>query len=176
MTNHRTDRNSAHVPVSRDQVSRDTETREAMDYDALLLDDSGPLPNIPARPGYAQRWVRVALKNDADARNVSLMSRRGWTPRQADTVEKSYQYMLTQHQGLGGTIGTHDLVLMERPIEIQKRAEQIEREKVRNLEIAIKRNLFREHSNMGGTNAGFTAPTDESRSRVIRGEPRIASD
>lgn len=159
--------------------SREQEARDATPIhvdDSILLEDSDVLPKIPPRQGYAQRWVRVARGAEADARNLSLRARRGWLPRAAETVSKDLQYMTLQRQGMGGVIGTHDLVLMERPIEIQRRAEALERNKRRELERAVKTNLFNEHNNLGGASSGFSAPSVVHDSRVERGTPRVAED
>ena len=166
--------------VSRTRTSRDQETYEkddvrAADFDAIFLDDSGPLPEIPPRPGYVQRWVRTRVRNDDDARNLSIRARRGWQPRMADTVDKSYHHMVIQNENMGGIIGTHSLVLMERPMAIHRKAEQIERNKVRDLERAVRGNLFREHQNMGGNSNGMV-PHEESTANVERGSPRVLDD
>ena len=38
------------------------------------------LPQPDKQPGYAYRWVRVAMMNQADARNISSKLREGWEP------------------------------------------------------------------------------------------------
>jgi hypothetical protein len=162
---------------SRAQQEQARDNVHMVDFDPLAFEESGPLPEIPARDGYVQRWVRAAIRNESDARNLSTRSRRGWTPRPADTVDKAYQHMFVFNESMGGIIGTHDLVLMERPVEIHRKAEQIEAKKRRDLERAVKSNLFREHKNIGGSSSGFTAPSDESTARVERGRsPQIADD
>lgn len=162
---------------SRAQQESSRDNVHAIDFDPMAFEESGPLPEIPPRPGYVQRWVRVAIRNESDARNLSTRTRRGWTPRPADTVDKAYQHMFAFNESMGGIIGTHDLVLMERPVEIHRKAEQIEAKKRRDLELAVKSNLFREHNNMGGSSSGFTAPSDEgSSARVELGRPQIADD
>lgn len=161
---------------SREQVTREAESRETFEFDPSVLDEFGPLPNIPARPGYAQRWVRVAIGNEADARNISTRYRRGWRPRTSDSVDKSLHHMLVNREGFGNVIGTHDVILMERPLEIQKKIEAHQRKQVRDLEQAVKHNLFREHKDLGGNQTGFNQPRDESEARVVKGAPRIMED
>ena len=160
---------------SRDQENRDSDSREASEFDPSVLDDLGPLPDIPARVGYAQRWVRVMIGKENDARNLAMRSRRGWKPRQANTVSTSMQYMTENRAEFGDVIGTHDCILMERPIEIQKKVENHERAKVAEQTRAVKHNLFREHQNLGGVQTGFD-PRDESQSRVIKGAPQVMED
>lgn len=162
--------------LSRDQDTRDSESRAAMEFDPSILEEFGPLPDIKPRPGYTQRWVRVAIGNEADAKNMSRRSRLGWRPRQADSLPDYLQYMFVERKEFGNVIGTHDCILMERPIEIQRKIEAHERKKVRDLERAVKHNLFREHQNLGGSRTGFNQPVVESESRVIKGKAVVMDD
>lgn len=162
------------------RVSREQETHDALgvhdaDDEPILFEESGPLPTIPSRAGYVQRWVRVATKQGDDARNLARMAQRGWKPRPIDTVPKAYQWLSSKREGLGGVIGTHDCILMERHEGIQQKAEAIQKQRRRDLETAVKTNLFREHKNIGGASAGIT-PDYESKATVERGRPRVADD
>jgi hypothetical protein len=58
----------------RDLDSRETSTRNEPWTPAPLL----PSPN--PEPGFVFRWVRVAMRGDADNRNVSKKMREGWVP------------------------------------------------------------------------------------------------
>lgn len=148
-----------------------------IDFDAVTFDDDSILPNIPAREGYEQRWVRVTLGSRTDARNLSTRARGGWTPRPADTVDEAYQFMLVQNDSMGGIIGTHDLVLMERPMALHRKAKQFQRTKVRELEKAVRHNIFREHKKLGGESSGLiTNPKEENTAYVERGVPRVQDD
>lgn len=161
---------------TRNEDTRDAESREAVSFDPGVLDDLGPLPDIPARPGYSQRWVRVAIGSEPDARNMATRSRRGWSPRQADTIEPHLRYMAINREEFGNVIGNHDVILMERPTEIQNKVQAHERKKVDDLTAAVKHNIFREHREMGGNRTGFESPRDESQSQVERGRPNIQED
>lgn len=161
------------------RTSRDQETREAESVHDMPIDfeAQGPLPDIPARDGYAQRWVRVRKGKDADAQNLFAAQRRGWTPRSPNTVSKSLQWLTVQREGLGGVVGANDVVLMERPMAINDRERDIKRRERRSIEQAVKNNLFSEYKGMGGAATGFTAPVDESKSSVERGRrPAIQDD
>lgn len=151
--------------------SRTQETRDAEgihDETPILFEESGPLPNIPPRPGYAQRWVRVATKEGADPQNIARMSQRGWTPRPADTVPKAIQVYTVQKEGMGGVIGTHDCILMERHEDMNRRASEANKQRRRELERAVKGNLTAE-------TRGHVK--HDSRSEIERGRPvRVADD
>jgi len=159
--------------------SRDQQTREAQGVeidDSFLFEESGPLPNIPARPGYAQRWGRVKYRNENDGRNILRLQQRGWKPRPADTVPVKYQGLTVQNASLGGVIGTDDSVLMERPIELQARVEAHQRHEVDSREQAVKRNVFRDYQAAGGADTGFTQPVHERSEKVERGVPVLLDD
>jgi hypothetical protein len=147
-----------------------------IEFDSALFDQEGSLPEIPKREGYEQRWVRVQMGGRTDARNLSTRARLGWVPRPADTVGGEYQSMVVQNETMGGIIGTHDCVLMERPMAFHQKAKQIKRQRVHDLETAVRRNIFREHNQLGGADSGFTAPRDESKARLERGVPRVLDD
>ena len=68
------------------------------------------------RPGYTQRWIRIRLGNDDDARNSMRKFREGWIPRKAETVPEGYAPPTFSHARLGEVIGVEDLILCEMPI------------------------------------------------------------
>lgn len=165
-------RNGSHK--SRSQSTRDAQSvHEEM---PILFEETGPLPDIPARPGYVQRWIRVQRGREADSRNIYKAARKGWEPRKADTVPKSMQWLMVRHEGMGGVIGTHDLVLMERPVDLESRAAAHKKQQRDNLERAVKSNLFSEHRDLGGEATGYTAPEIQSTAQVERGRPMVADD
>jgi hypothetical protein len=81
------------------------------------------LPNIPARVGYRQKWIRVALFKEDDSRNVESKYRMGYRPRHPDTVPVGMYVPLVGGGEWAGCIGVEGSVLMEIP---ESRAQQIE--------------------------------------------------
>tara|TARA_R100001463_G_scaffold22651_8_gene54330 strand:- start:94 stop:579 length:486 start_codon:yes stop_codon:yes gene_type:complete len=57
--------------------SRETEVREDV---AKKWQPASLLPEFKQQPGWAYRWVRVSLLNEADNMNVSSKMREGWEP------------------------------------------------------------------------------------------------
>lgn len=81
----------------------------------------------PPRPGMAQRWVRVEVRNDNDRMNMANRMREGWRPRSPATVPgcESF-YSVAQHAGQD-VIRVGGLVLMEideRILDSKRRAVQ----------------------------------------------------
>jgi hypothetical protein len=73
------------------------------------------LPHIPARAGFVQRWIRVSVRGEADATNISSKMREGWQPRKVDTLPKN-MIMPTISQGTyAGCIGVGGNILCEMP-------------------------------------------------------------
>lgn len=135
------------------------------------LGASSILPDIPPRPGMAQRWVRYKRGAEDDPQNLAKMSQRFWTPRDPSTVPKHFQYLVSQREGLGGVIATSDVILMERDERIQARAERIRQDRTNSRTQAVKQTIFSDYEKEIGRNSGFTPPTDLSTARVERGNP-----
>lgn len=115
------------------QAGRGLEGRQAqeahVEYDEYDdFDDENALPSIPAREGYAQRWVRVSEPSlgmaDA-ATNISRRARGRWEPRPASTVDRKYQGLSRKLFGDtgGDVIRISEMILMERPMKYQQRRE-----------------------------------------------------
>lgn len=87
------------------------------------------------RPGYTQRWIRVRIGNDDDAKNSMRKFREGWIPRTVDSVPKEYQPPTFSHARLGNVIGVEDLILCEMPIKkARQRNAFYEAKKIRMME------------------------------------------
>lgn len=75
-----------------------------------------------ARPGYAQRWVRMSLLGTPDTKNRANAEHRGWKPRRVETVPEGERkrYPGIADSKIGDVITNGELVLCEMP---EKRAE-----------------------------------------------------
>lgn len=160
--------------------SREQETREAEgvhDEDLILLDETGPFPKIPDRPGYTRRWIRTAIGNELDTRSLVRAAQRGWSPVAAESVPKAFQWMTVQRHGMGGVIGTATAILMERREEITRKVEAIKRKRVTELTRGVKDNLFNEHRQNFGDERLFTRPNvEDSHSTEVGRRPMVEDD
>ena len=155
---------------SRTQAQRPTadSIRESV---PISFEEEGNLPTVEPRTGYAQKWIRVNVRGDDDRKNIYNAMRKGWSPRPSDTVPVTLRWLSSDRGDLGNVIGTHDMVLMERPVEVNDQERQI-KARARSDQIrAVKQNLFNEHRDLGGSQTGFTAPVMESTKRVETGSP-----
>lgn len=160
------------------RTSREQESRENSPIHEEVVDfsEQGPLPSIKARPGMDQRWVRIRKGSEMDAQNMGKAVRHGWRPRAPDSVPEHLQFMLAQREGLGGCIGTHDMVLMERSEKIGAQQRAMLRDARRGIEKAVKNKLHEDFK--GAREQGFSAPDNEgSTTRIERGrKPTIQDD
>lgn len=90
-------------PVPRSSQTREKTTRKT-DYKPPNLLEAPPCPE-----GFRQRWIRVSIVGQDDARNVSLMQRDGWQFVRAD--EHPEHAPPVQEGKYAGAIGVGDLVL-----------------------------------------------------------------
>ena len=151
--------------LSRAQLAReDDDIHEGYqdDWEAPRLLDA-PEP----RPGYVQRWIRVAIGNDNDRRNLAQKARQGWRPRNPDTVPKAFPVPTIAH-GKVQAIQVEGLVLMERPTALHKRQARAVRGKTQRLESAVEATLASAHQ----PGKGFGRPTRKVESHVERGRRR----
>ena len=155
-----------------DRESREQELRSAEPVHEQYInwDEDGLLSteNIPARPGYVQRWVRTSVKGTEDQSNVFKKLNKGWKPRPLTTVPKG-QYVM--HVDFNGTdvIGIHGMILMERPKELHDRQRRMVQEQTNLQMSAVKQNMYKIHDPASGlTRPEFT----EERTKISRG--RIA--
>ena len=62
------------------RIDREVEIREETDMRTRTWAPPSLLPEFKKQPGWAYRWIRVTLANEADARNASSKMREGWEP------------------------------------------------------------------------------------------------
>ena len=122
------------------------------------------------RTGYTQRWVRIRLGTEDDARNSMRKFREGWLPRQLDTVPVGYAPPTFSHSRLGNVIGVEDLILCEMPIQKAKqRNAHYEAKKNRMIE-GIENDL--RNVSHGGPRIAQTNKTQVTkRRRVVPSDP-----
>lgn len=65
--------------MSQNRTSRDLETREVNVRKKSWVRPE-VLPSATPEEGYKFRWVRISMRGEADAMNVSTMLRQGWEP------------------------------------------------------------------------------------------------
>lgn len=90
------------------------------------------LPEPIREAGYAYRWIRVSLMNNADPRNISARLREGWEPVLADE-QPQMKIFLDPNSRFKDNIEVGGLLLCKAPQEMAEQrnsyyAEQSERQ------------------------------------------------
>jgi len=137
-----------------ERQSREHESREADDiheeypeayYSDYLLDTT----NIPARPGFVQRWVRSTVRGEVDRSNVFKKMNRGWKPRMIDTIPKAQRILRMDFEG-DQVVGIHGSILMEIPKALFDRQSQAVKSATQLQMDAVKNDLYRVHERDSG--------------------------
>lgn len=156
--------------LTREQrLSREQETQAAEDLHESYADNwESPLlldtKNIPARPGFVQRWIRTRNKMGEDQSNIFKKINQGWKPRQRDSIPKGQFIPYIDFNGTQ-VIGIHGMILMERPEEMHKKHADYNRRAARLQEEAVRANLSEAHD----PRSGLTAPRMYNESKMTIG-------
>lgn len=106
-----------------------------------------PPANLTApepRPGYVQRWIRVAMRGEDDVGNIAQSFQEGWQPRRADTVTGDFTPPTISHGKYAGYIGVHGLILCEMPAETDRQRKAYYRNLTAKQAAAVQTDLQRE--------------------------------
>ena len=106
------------------RVDREVESRETFKR-AEEWKPAGLLPEFKKVPGWAYRWIRVSLLNQADNLNVSSKMREGWEPVNiAEHPELSV--MVDQNPRFKDSIDIGGLLLCKIPEEFVAQADAVD--------------------------------------------------
>jgi hypothetical protein len=102
------------------------------------------LPQPDKQPGYAYRWIRVSMMNQADARNISSKIREGWEPVRIEEQPK-LQLLTDPNSRFKDNIEVAGLLLCKMPIEfVEQRKEYFEKQTQAQAE-SVDNNFMREN-------------------------------
>lgn len=160
----------------RGRESRAQETRnelfEAVDEDRPYIRPTS-LEAPKPRPGFKQRWIRVGLSHNEDAKNLTRKMREGWRARPSDSVPKNFHVPRITSGKFAGTIMVEGMLLCEMPQKLaNKRAAAIAAETNAKTQ-AVNDNLMRVNQGSGG---GFGPIKKGEKSQLVKevatpGEP-----
>jgi hypothetical protein len=75
------------------------------------------LPEPDKQDGFAYRWIRVSMLNNADPRNLSAKLREGWEPVRAEE-QPALQLLIDPNSRFKDNIEVGGLLLCKTPIEL----------------------------------------------------------
>lgn len=123
------------------------------------------------RKGYKQRWIRVGMGENVDAKNLTRKLREGWRARQSSTVAKGFHVPRIRNGKFAGTIMVEGMLLCEMPMALaQKRTAAVAAETKLKTN-AVNQGLLRVNEGSGG---GFGPIRKGEKSRIVR-EQAIAT-
>jgi len=101
------------------------------------------LPEPDKQPGFAYRWIRVSMLNQADPRNLSAKIREGWEPVALEEQPK-FQMLIDPNSRFKDNIEIGGLLLCKAPEEfVAQRAEYYANQTQSQTE-AVDNNLMRQ--------------------------------
>jgi len=157
--------------ASRAQTQRSTDTLREERNDLLWVEGTN-LPNIAARVGMTQRWVRTKTNGNDDEKNLWKRQNQGWEPRKYSTIPKGQHVPKINFDG-DDIVGMHDMVLMERSIELHERYHDLRRNDVRLQQQAIDNDVMKFHD----AESGLRSRQSGIDSQVHMGRiPNVAPD
>ena len=129
---------------SNNRKSREAVVREETEVRNKQWQPRSTLPEVKHEAGWAYRWVRVSLVNEADNLNVSSRMREGWEPvKHSDHPEVNLPADPNSRFKDGIEIG--GLLLCKMPQEMVDQRNEYFKEKARAQEQAVDNNLMRQN-------------------------------
>ena len=101
--------------MAENKLSREQETR-AVQQRPQQWAPAELLPEPDKQPGYAYRWIRVAINNQADPRNLSAKLREGWEPVPL-SEQPQFQLLVDPNSRFKDNIEIGGLLLCKTPVE-----------------------------------------------------------
>ena len=102
------------------------------------------LPQPDKEPGYAYRWIRVSMMNQADARNISSKMREGWEPVRIEEQPK-FKLLADPNSRFKDNIEVAGLLLCKMPIEfVEQRKDYFDKQTQAQAE-SVENNFMREN-------------------------------
>lgn len=98
------------------------------------------------RPGFVQRWIRVATHGVEDPANTMRKFREGWKPRPAETIPADFPVPTIAHGEWAGCIGIEGSILCEMPQELAAKRNAHYHDKANAVDAAIEAELQKESS------------------------------
>lgn len=149
------------------RVSREQETWSADaihdDYTAVA-EDEGPLQqNIPARPGFSQRWIRTKIGGEDDPQSISSAVNKGWKRRDPSTIPPEISAPSIYVDGVGESVGISGMILMERPQKYSDAYKAKVQQRTNAQMEAVNNALAETHAAEKGRGFGRPGQTEETK-------------
>lgn len=101
------------------------------------------LPEPDKQAGYAYRWIRVSMLNQADPRNLSTKIREGWEPVTIEEQPK-FKLLIDPNSRFKDNIEIGGLLLCKTPEEFVDQRSEYYRNQTQSQTEAVDNNLMRQ--------------------------------
>jgi len=128
--------------MAENKLSREQETR-AVQQRPQQWAPAELLPEPDKQPGYAYRWIRVAINNQVDPRNLSAKLREGWEPVTL-SEQPQFQLLVDPNSRFKDNIEIGGLVLCKTPKEFVDQRTQYYANQTQAQTDAVDNNLMRQ--------------------------------
>lgn len=129
--------------MAENRLNRELETRESTTRKKSWKRPE-VLPSPVPEPGYAFRWIRVAMQGTVDATNVSSKLREGWEPVKA-TDHPEITLVTIENERFKDNVIIGGLMLCKAPIELVKERTEYYEGQTRTQMDSVDNNLMREN-------------------------------
>ena len=128
--------------MAENKIPRDMQTRELTERPKQWMPPE-LLPEPDKQPGFAYRWIRASMLNQADPRNLSAKLREGWEPVAIEEQPK-FRLLIDPESRFKDNIEIGGLLLCKTPAEfVDQRKEYYARQTQAQTE-AVDNNLMRQ--------------------------------
>ena len=129
--------------MAENRLARTVETREQQERPRSWQRPE-TLPQPDKQPGYAYRWVRVAMLNQADAKNISAKFREGWEPVRIEE-QPQFKMLVDPNSRFKDNIEVAGLLLCKMPEEFVKQRSAFYAKATKDNMDAVDNNFLREN-------------------------------
>lgn len=124
------------------KLTRDMQTRELAERPKQWMPPE-LLPEPDKQAGYAYRWIRVSMLNQADPRNLSAKIREGWEPVSIEEQPK-FRLLLDPNSRFKDNIEIGGLLLCKTPEEFVEQRSAYYANQTQSQTEAVDNNLMRQ--------------------------------
>ena len=124
------------------RTTRELETREIAERPKQWMPPE-LLPEPDKQAGYAYRWIRVSMLNQADPRNLSAKLREGWEPVSVEEQPK-YKLLVDPNSRFQDNIEIGGLLLCKAPEEFVDQRSKYYKNQTQAQTEAVDNNLMRQ--------------------------------
>ena len=129
--------------MAENRLARTVETREQQERPKAWQRPE-TLPQPDKQPGYAYRWVRVSMLNQADAKNISAKFREGWEPVRVEE-QPQFKMLVDPNSRFKDNIEVAGLLLCKMPEEFVKQRSAFYAKATKDNMDAVDNNFLREN-------------------------------